>query len=104
MSPEPGDDGVLLDAYSRTLTTVAAELAPSVAPPASPDGCPGQSAPPRQHRVVCAILPQTIQAGEMAMRPSRRALIIPLAFIAAGLALAPLAPGSVGYAAPRSAG
>ena len=31
MSPEPGDDGVLLDAYSRTLTTVAAELAPSVA-------------------------------------------------------------------------
>ena len=31
MSPDPGDDGVLLDAYSRTLTTVAAELAPSVA-------------------------------------------------------------------------
>ena len=31
MSPDPGDDGVLLDAYSRTLTAVAAELAPSVA-------------------------------------------------------------------------
>ncbi len=31
MSPDPSDDGELLDAYSRTLTKVAAELAPSVA-------------------------------------------------------------------------
>ena len=31
MSPDPSDDGELLDAYSRTLTQVAAELAPSVA-------------------------------------------------------------------------
>ena len=30
MSPDPGDDGELLDAYSRTLTQVAAALAPSV--------------------------------------------------------------------------
>jgi S1-C subfamily serine protease len=31
MSPDPVDDGELLDAYSRTLTQVAAALAPSVA-------------------------------------------------------------------------
>jgi S1-C subfamily serine protease len=31
MSPDPSDDGEVLDAYSRTLTRVAAELAPSVA-------------------------------------------------------------------------
>jgi S1-C subfamily serine protease len=31
MSPDPSDDGELLDAYSRTLTQVAAALAPSVA-------------------------------------------------------------------------
>jgi S1-C subfamily serine protease len=31
MSPDPSDDGDLLDAYSRTLTQVAAALAPSVA-------------------------------------------------------------------------
>jgi S1-C subfamily serine protease len=31
MSADPSDDGELLDAYSRTLTQVAAELAPSVA-------------------------------------------------------------------------
>ena len=31
MSPDMGDDGELLDAYSRTLTQVAAALAPSVA-------------------------------------------------------------------------
>ncbi len=31
MSPDPNDDGELLDAYSRTLTRVAAMLAPSVA-------------------------------------------------------------------------
>jgi S1-C subfamily serine protease len=31
MSPDPSDDGELLDAYSRTLTRVAAALAPSVA-------------------------------------------------------------------------
>jgi S1-C subfamily serine protease len=31
MSPDPSDDGELLDAYSRTLIQVAAELAPSVA-------------------------------------------------------------------------
>jgi S1-C subfamily serine protease len=31
MSPDPSDDGELLDAYSCTLTKVAAELAPSVA-------------------------------------------------------------------------
>ncbi len=37
------------------------------------------------------------------MRPGRRALIIPLVAIAAGLALAPLARGPIAYAAPRSA-
>jgi S1-C subfamily serine protease len=31
MSPDPSDDGEVLDAYSRTLTQVAAALAPSVA-------------------------------------------------------------------------
>src|ERR1700686_5273862 len=31
MSPDPSDDGEALDAYSRTLTQVAAALAPSVA-------------------------------------------------------------------------
>ena len=31
MSPDPSDEGELLDAYSRTLIQVAAELAPSVA-------------------------------------------------------------------------
>ena len=31
MSADPSDDGELLDAYSRTLTQVAAALAPSVA-------------------------------------------------------------------------
>ena len=31
MSPDPSDDGELLDAYSRTLIQVAAALAPSVA-------------------------------------------------------------------------